>query len=149
MIEHRGDLFEHLFSPGQIIAISTNGYIKRNGCAVMGRGCAKQAAMLYHDFPQALGRQLKLNGNVPCYLTVGFAKIEKRFMVLPVKHEWHEKADIVLVEKSVAFLGGEAQASASMTFHVPRLGCGNGKLDWESQVLPLMLALPSNVIVHH
>lgn len=149
MIELKEDLFKHLFDDGHIVAISTNGFIRRDGRAVMGRGCALDAAIAYPEFPDVLGKHIKEFGNVPCYITVGHADGGRRFMVLPVKHKWMQEADLGLIEHSVRFLGSEATELPGMVFHVPRLGCGNGRLDWETRVRPLMQSLPDNVLVHH
>lgn len=151
MIEHHGDLFECLFKPGHIIGISTNGYVKKNGEGVMGRGCARSASIMFHDFPRLLGQHIRINGNVPGFVTVGSGKIKRRFIVLPVKHNWYEKADLALIQKCVDWLGEIVVGSedGTDTIHVPRLGCGNGHLDWISQVQPLMAKLGDNVWVHH
>ena len=43
MIEIKGSLFNE---PCDAFCITTNGFIKKDGTCVMGRGCAKQAADL-------------------------------------------------------------------------------------------------------
>jgi len=43
MKELRGNLFH---TPCDVICITTNGFVKRNGEAVMGRGCAVQHSSL-------------------------------------------------------------------------------------------------------
>lgn len=149
MLEHKGDLWQMFGHPGHRIAISTNGFVKKNGEAVMGRGCAKQAKQLFPQVPYLLGSYIKTNGNVPGYLIFKDSHpAEDRLMILPVKHNWWERADLGLVRSSIAFLAYEAGKWPEWTLHVPRLGCGNGKLDWESEVRPLMQDLPSNVVVH-
>jgi hypothetical protein len=150
MIEHKGDLFQNVFDKNHIIAISTNGHVKRNGHAVMGRGCALEATLLYASLPKLLGQSIRQKGNVPCYIqTTAFSDgLATKFMILPVKHNWWEKADMLLVRKSIEFLMLEAQNHPEITFHVPRLGCGNGKLDW-NKVRESFWNCPDNVVVHH
>ena len=150
MRESTADLWEMFGHPGHRIAISTNGFVKRNGEAVMGRGCAKQAKDLWIDAPARLGTYIRSNGNVPGYLFIngGEGPSADRLMILPVKHNWWERADETLVHNSIAFLMHEAHAWPDWTFHVPRLGCGNGKLSWEGLVRPWMAVLPDTVIVH-
>lgn len=131
---------------GHRIAISTNGFVKLNGEAVMGRGCAKQAAERFPKAPKKLGDYLTEYGNTPGYLEVSE---KKRLMILPVKQNWWERASLELVNKSVDFLKEEALRNKNVVFHVPRLGCGNGQLSWEEDVGPLMRTLPSNVVVHY
>ena len=47
MKEVFGDLWEF----DGIIAITTNGFVKRDGTCVMGRGCARQAAVRFRRTP--------------------------------------------------------------------------------------------------
>jgi hypothetical protein len=151
MIEHKGDLWEQVAHPNHLVGISTNGYVKANGRAVMGRGCALQATQLFADAALLLGSYIKIHGNVPGYLTLDGLELpdELKLLILPVKHNWWERASLELVGRSRNFLGAEAHAQPQTTFHVPRLGCGNGRLDWLEVVRPLMAILPDNVWVHH
>jgi hypothetical protein len=151
MIEKKGDLFQNVFDKDHTIAISTNGCVKQNGLAVMGRGCAFEATLLYASLPKLLGQSIRQKGNVPCYIqTTAFSDgLATKFMILPVKHNWWEKASLDLVNVSIEFLISEATAHPEITFHVPRLGCGNGRLDWITQVKPYMEDCPANVVVHH
>jgi len=151
MREHKGDLWADFGHPYHRIAISTNGFVKRDGRAVMGRGCAKQATQLFRGIELLLGAYIKTNGNIPGYLLIdGESSLPTgdRLMILPVKHNWWERADATLVKRSIAFLAYEAGRDKQWTFHVPRLGCGNGKLDWGRLVKPWMDVLPDNVVVH-
>ena len=152
MIEQVGDLWEHFGHAGHRVAISTNGTIKRNGQGVMGRGCAYQASLMFEGIAKRLGDYLKEHGNAPGYLFVQGAVAGDpawdRLLILPVKHNWWEKASLELVAKSVAFLRQESQDFKDWTFHVPRLGCGNGRLSWLNEVRPLMVELADNVVVH-
>lgn len=149
MREICADLFEDLHRPNHIVAISTNGTIKRNGRGVMGRGCALEAMLRYPSLPAQLGLHLKLHGNVPGYLAVGQPHRPVRFLSLPVKHQWYQEADVDLIQMSLRYLEAQAQEMPSVTFHVPRLGCGNGRLSWLGLIAPLMQDLPENVLVHH
>ena len=45
------------------IGITTNGFVKCNGCAVMGRGIALQAKQRYPGIDRRLGELLRQNGN--------------------------------------------------------------------------------------
>jgi hypothetical protein len=152
MIERCEDLFAQLNEPGHLVGISTNGFIKRDGRGVMGRGCALTAAQMHPDLPLLLGQHLKAKGNVPGRLTTQSLSIlgfQNTFLILPVKHNWYEKADVDLVIMSIRFLMEESKNHPQVTFHVPRLGCGNGRLSWLLQVAHLMEPLPNNVVVHH
>lgn len=51
-----------LWKDGKIVCVTTNGYIKKNGEGVMGRGNALAMAKLIPDLPKALGKSLKIDG---------------------------------------------------------------------------------------
>lgn len=51
MKEVYGDIWEY-HKQGYWIVITTNGFVKKNGCAVMGRGVAKQAVTKYPSLPK-------------------------------------------------------------------------------------------------
>jgi hypothetical protein len=151
MREEQTDLWAAWGLPGHRIAISTNGFIKKNGEAVMGRGCALQGTLRFPGLAARLGVYIRRQGNTPGYLLLGPESgppPTDRLMILPVKHNWWEKADIELIVLSRDFLMREGARNPDWTFHVPRLGCGNGKLNWATEVRPLMEILPDNCIVH-
>ncbi len=49
--------FDHLF-------ITTNGTVKKNGCAVMGRGIAHECNQRYKGASEILGDMIQTNGNI-------------------------------------------------------------------------------------
>lgn len=146
MIERKQDLWKYWKRPGHFVCISTNGFLKSDGCAVMGRGCALQAVKMLVGVDKILGDYIRKNGNVPGHIIGPDAKY--MLGILPVKHNFWEQADIRLIQRSVDWLWRTAGTGAETTFHVPRLGCGNGQRDWEREVKPLMKRLPDNVVVH-
>lgn len=124
MIEVRGNLWEH---PAEVKVITTNGYIKKNGEAVMGRGCAKEAVLFWPDFPRILGYALSVDGNHVYWYEFG----DKKITTFPVKNNWYENADLSLIERSTKELVEGADAFKDSSFVIPRPGCGNGHLFWE------------------
>lgn len=76
MKELRGDLFiptsyNYITEDGKLrkfyaspdaICITTNGFVKRNREAVMGRGCALEAAKRIPELPSLLGHRIQLDG---------------------------------------------------------------------------------------
>lgn len=138
MREITGNLWDHN-NVNSVICITTNGFVKKNGEAVMGRGCAYEATQRIPCIAGRLGIHLRMNGNVPVWLTSGL-------VTFPVKHNWYEDADPELIRKSAAWLRGEALNLGQKWFVLPRPGCGNGKLKWED-VRPLLVTLPDNVLV--
>ena len=64
MLQTTGDLWDQI-GKACAICITTNGFAKRNGEAVMGRGCAAQAKKRYLGIERNLGRTLIRRGNFP------------------------------------------------------------------------------------
>ena len=69
------------------ICITTNGFTKNNGDAVMGMGIAKQMAEKFPELPTLLGRAIRANGNCVNYLTTlqGHTGRSTRIYSFPVK----------------------------------------------------------------
>lgn len=147
MKEVYGSIWVHFLIPNHFVCITTNGTIKKNGAAVMGRGNAKQATLMISGISQLLGDYLIKNGNVAGPLRV--TEDDWPIIVFPVKHKWWEEADRKLILKSCGWLVAEAERNPSNTYHLPRPGCGNGRLDWNRDVKRLISDLPDNVWVHH
>ena len=63
MLERRGDLWilAHELN-ADAVCITTNGAVRSNGSAILGLGCALEAATKYPWFPEALGISLKMHG---------------------------------------------------------------------------------------
>lgn len=141
MQEIFGDLFAYYNRPGYKICLTTNGFIKKDGTGVMGRGCAREAVEFEPDLPRLLGVSLKARGNVVANLTA-------KFIAFPVKHTWEQDADLTLIKKSAIELKLRALTLPDIQFILPRPGCGNGKLLWEN-VKPILeeVEFPSNIII--
>src|SRR5208282_759579 len=139
--ETYGDLFAFYKRPGHKICLTTNGYIKKDGTGVMGAGCAREAVNIDSDLPRLLGQSLKTRGNVVANLT-------EDFISFPVKRVWMEDASLELIQRSAEALKERALTQPNIKFMLPRPGCGNGRLKWESvKSLLESLDLPSNIII--
>jgi len=136
MIEVKGNLWTY---KADWRAITTNGTVKKNGQCVMGRGCAREADLQY-GIAKMLGSHIKEHGNIV------WAWPTEKLIFFPVKHNWYEKADIELIEKSTNSFLNMISAWPELTFVIPRPGCGNGGLKWE-EVRPILEPLPDNVKV--
>jgi len=124
VLEGKGDLWDF-----QVDArvVTTNGFVKKNGACVMGRGCALEATRRYMGVEFTLGGLIKKSGNQVYQLT-----FDKPHLVsFPVKHNWWEKADVKLIEKSTKELVALTERSGWKNVVLPRPGCGNGQLNWE------------------
>lgn len=141
MREIKGDLWELGSTfPDPVFCITTNGSVKSNGDAVMGRGCAYEATKLYPGIQRTLGTLINKYGNVVQF--IGMTNI----LAFPVKHVWWDKADPGLISLSAASLESIAVCERNTLFLLPRPGCGNGGLKW-AEVRPLLEFLPDNVLV--
>ncbi len=128
MLEATGDLWTY---PADMRCITTNGFVKLNGHAVMGRGCAREAAQKWPELPKELGTVLMAKGNkVRIYEPAPL-------VTFPVKHAWFEKADPDLIVKSAKELVALTDLEGWKSVVIPRPGCGNGQLKWED-VKPLL-----------
>jgi hypothetical protein len=117
---HSGDLREF----DGIIAITTNGFVKRDRTCVMGR--VRQA--LPKDSP-----------NSPQVSVKDFRRRKPRLyfpehglITFPVKHNWWEAADLGLIERSARELLKIIEVKDQGGHLPPRPGCGNGRLKWEN-----------------
>lgn len=133
--EARGNLWDlwtdEKREAGVPLVITTNGFVKKNGCAVMGRGIALEASQRYSWMPRLLGRLLSEVGNqVHTYKSEVDGKVEHIFVFFPVKHKWNEEADLELIERSTKELVALADFNEWDEVLMPRPGCGNGRLDW-------------------
>jgi hypothetical protein len=84
-----------LWKAGEIVCVTTNGYVHKDGRGVMGRGNAKAMADMISELPYRLGLHINTYGNV-----VGF--IYDRVIAYPVKPIM--TSDITLVMDRVKHL---------------------------------------------
>lgn len=149
----RGDLFT---VDADAICITTNGFVKSNGDAVMGKGCAKQAATIIPELPSMLGKSLRDVGN---QVVVLIAQNDTSLLSFPVKPVskvvtsleddvvahmrssyhiddnapgWACKADLDIIVQSCKELVAIADVTGWKKIILPRMGCGAGELDWDT-----------------
>lgn len=123
------------------LGIATNGFVKSDGACVMGRGIALQLKQRDPKAPYRLGSRIKANGNI-------VQKFYGNVIAFPTKHNWWEKSDINLIKKSCKQL--MELLGPNETILLPRVGCGNGGLDW-NDVGPIVSKLLDDrvTIVHY
>lgn len=143
MKEIKGNLWDYYRKRGYIVCLTTNGTVKNNGEAVMGRGCALEATKRIPGIAKKLGEKIRVWGNETQWIDD-----DGYLLAFPVKHNWWEKADLELIKESAEYLKeiAEDRENEGMNFILPRPGCGNGKRTWE-EVKPLLEDLPDNVLV--
>lgn len=133
MKEIQGDIWDY-HDKGHWIVITTNGTVRKDGACVMGRGVAKEAVDRFQGFNYKLGNYLKDWPEVD----IGIFP-EERLITFPTKHNWWEKADLTLIDKSASKLArvfGFAGIGGNVVYLV-RPGCSNGRLDWKD-VKPIL-----------
>jgi hypothetical protein len=130
MKEIIGDLFNPPFYT-DAICITTNGMIRSDGKAVMGRGIALAAKNKFLGIDVNLAQAIKQSGNhVNIIYNVGV--FDKGYLIfsLPTKNDWRDKSDINLIIRSCAELQIVANKCDFKKIILPRPGCANGGLNW-------------------
>lgn len=145
MKEVYGNLWNYWRKPNHVVCLTTNGFVKKDGNAVMGRGCAAEAVKRLPFLPGTLAKHIQQNGNKAGYLFLPDSTYGG-IAAFPVKHNWFEKADLLLIAASTLWLHTQATLKPDWIFLLPRPGCGNGQLDY-CDVRPLLVDLPNNVWV--
>ncbi|MDM8518794.1 macro domain-containing protein [Anaerolineales bacterium HSG6] len=122
-----------------------------NTVGVMGKGLALQFKKLYPAMYQEYRKRCKAGqlqtGQLHIYRTA-----HKTIINFPTKQHWRGKSRLEWIETGLeTFVNRYIEYGiASVSF--PQLGCGNGELDWSSQIQPVMEQylkdLPIPVYVH-
>lgn len=121
-----------------IVCVTTNGIIKRDGTAVMGAGIAKTANLRF-KVAEKLADSLRTNGNVVSDLGTYYWKTSRFHLVaFPTKHDWRNPSDLQLIEQSAKQLVVLANTNGFQHIFLTRPGCGCGQLNWETQVKPIL-----------
>ena len=130
----RHDIWD-IWDNGYTICICTNGFVKKNGDAVMGRGLAYEAAKKFPNLQREFGNRLKEVGNVVDWWP------KYRIFTFPTKHNWREESNIDLIRKSCKSLNEwSTQRGVGLLkglVFLPIPGIGNGKLD-KKLVMPIL-----------
>ncbi len=146
MILERGDIWS-IKKDTDLILVTTNGTVKKNGELVMGRGFAQEVKNQIPWVPKEAGRIIKFSpleyGCVVLNQFPGFPRIG----LFQVKYNWWEKADLTLIDYSckslIAFLDSHPRFERVDLIYP---GIGNGKLS-KDQVAPIIDQLPDSVFV--
>jgi hypothetical protein len=136
MKEITGDLWAQVCDAR---CITTNGTVTNAGRGVMGRGVARQAKDRYPGIELHLGRMVRRFGNHTQLLVDEPDGVP--LIALPVKHNWPDKADLLLIKRSMTELVTLTDTRGWQVVVLPRPGCGNGKLHWdqvERLITPLL-----------
>ena len=108
-----------------------------NTVGVMGKGIAsefkKYYPKMFEEYKQLCDTN-KLNiGNLNLYKTPN-----KWILNFPTKEHWRSPSKIEFIERGLQKLIEDAHKLQINDIAMPKLGCGNGGLDWESEVKPIV-----------
>jgi len=137
----RGDIFK---SPAQVLVNTVN------TVGVMGKGVALEFKKQYPDMFKAYeracnGKQFDI-GNLMLWKSP-----VKWVLLFPTKKHWRNPSKIEYIEAGLQKFVKTYQEKGITSIAFPRLGCGNGGLDW-SDIQPLMeqylKKLPISVFIY-
>ena len=122
-----------------------------NTVGVMGKGIAKDFKAIY---PEMFTRyqQLCERGQFEIGQLWPYRTSNKLVLNFPTKKHWRNPSRPEYIEAGLKNFAANYHAYGVTSISFPLLGCGNGELDWESQVQPLMERylgeLPIDVYIH-
>lgn len=122
-----------------------------NTVGIMGKGIAKEFKAIYPEMFESY--QLACERGELTIGTLQFYRFEhKSVLNFPTKQHWKQKSRVADIEAGLITFVEQYERLGINTIAFPQLGCGNGELDWESQVRPLMEnyldPLPIDIYVH-
>lgn len=133
----KGNIWSLPFDDNSAICVTTNGIVKRDGKAVMGAGIAKQARDMF-GADAVLGKKLTRLGNHVHDLGLYTNKHQFHLISFPTKHDWHDQSDLNLIRQSAKELVALTDQMGFSTVYLTPPGCALGRLDWETQVRPVL-----------
>lgn len=162
MKSFKGDMLT-LIGQVDALCVTTNGFVKKNGECVMGRGIAKQIATIYPGLPRLLGGIINTRGNMvhPLFddrgtLIISFpvkpisvkietesdkcklvAHMKDRIKVGEYAPGWAVQADIAIIKHSARQLSIMANTRNWQDIAIPRAGTGAGERRW-ADVKPVL-----------
>lgn len=148
MLKEYGNLWELADEGCNALVITTNGFVRKDGQAVMGRGIAKEAADRFPELPKELGTLLRNHGN-QCYPLWGYTAYT--IVTFPVKPVWgpngvpgwRANAELPIIKQSAEELVALADKYEWTDILLPRPGAGYGHLKWED-VEPMLSNILDN-----
>jgi hypothetical protein len=151
----KGELFD---SKDDILLVTTNSYLRKDGALLMGRGAALQLAIKYPKLRYIFGKMIKYYSkhlgeyNVLLATEMG-GELSVKFPIygiFQVKYHFSDPADLGLIGRSVGFLiklqrNNTVYKNKKVSMNFP--GIGFGQLKYED-VLPIVTMLPDNVTLY-
>lgn len=137
-----GDLFT---SPAKVLVNTVN------TVGVMGKGIARDFKRIYPEMFEQYQNYCENDmfdiGQLWLYKTS-----HKWILNFPTKKHWRNQSKIEYIEAGLQKFADSYDSKGIVSVSFPMLGCGNGELDWKTQVQPVMEAylqhLPIDVFIH-
>lgn len=114
--------------------------VNRNG--VMGKGIAlqfkKKYPELFDEYKLACKRnQIHIGGDLWVWDYVDMYK-PKKVLCFATKEDWWNPSKLVWIERGLEMFSQAYKGLGITSIAFPKLGCTNGKLNWEKDVKPLI-----------
>ena len=137
-----GDLFT---SPAKVLVNTVN------TVGVMGKGIALDFKRIYPEMFKEYQSYCE-NGIFHIGKLWLYKTPHKWILNFPTKKHWRNKSKLEYIEAGLKKFADTYDAKGIVSISFPMLGCGNGELDWESEVQPLMNSLlgklPIDIYIH-
>lgn len=122
-----------------------------NTVGVMGKGIALVFKQLYPEMYEQY-RELCLANKLDIGKLYIYRTPNKIIVNFPTKKHWRSRSRVEYIEAGLEEFARTYHKYGISTVSFPQLGCGNGELDWERQVQPIMERylkdLPIPVYIH-
>ena len=127
---------------GNLLTSDAQALVNTVNCmGVMGKGIAKQFKEMYPDnykrYKYVCDQSIVKTGNL--FITLDQTS-NKTIINLPTKQDWKNPSKIEWIVEGLHALR-EFLQNMNMSIALPPLGCGNGGLNWENQVQPLVVEM--------
>lgn len=122
-----------------------------NTVGVMGKGIAAEFKALYPEMFRRY-RRLCQEGKLDVGMLYLYRTPNKTIVNFPTKKHWRQRSRVEYVEAGLAKFVERYNDYGISSVSFPQLGCGNGGLDWQKEVQPMMerylAPLPIPVYIH-
>ena len=137
-----GDLFT---SPAKVLVNTVN------TVGVMGKGIALDFKRIYPEMFEQYQYYCE-NGMFDIGKLWLYKTSHKWILNFPTKEHWRNKSRIEYIEAGLEKFADTYDSKGIGSISFPMLGCGNGELDWNTQVQPVMeeylRQLPLDIYIH-
>lgn len=123
-----GDLFQ---SPAKVLVNTVN------TVGVMGKGIALKFKRIYPEMFEVYRNHCE-RGNLQIGQLLLYKTPNKWILNFPTKKHWRNPSRVEYIEAGLEKFRARYSEMGMTSISFPELGCGNGELDFESQVKPLM-----------